>query len=161
MTTTGSYVPTKDQDAAAEAARLRAQAQAIFAREDAVLRAAGLGNGGVLLDVGCGPGHWLAAVNAAHRPALALGVERDGNHVRAAAAASGARVVRGDALQLPLADDSVDAVTMRLVLRHLPSPALALAQLVRVVRPGGHVAVLDADDGGLLLHEAPASFPPL
>ena len=72
-----------------------------------------------------------------------------------------APAVRAMAQGLPLADDSVDAVTMRLGLRHLPSPALALAQLVRGVRPGGHVAVLDADDGGLLLHEAPASFPPL
>jgi SAM-dependent methyltransferase len=160
MTSTGSYVPTQQPDAAAEAARLRAQAQAIFAREDAVLRAAGLGDGATLLDVGCGPGHWLAALSAAHRPALALGVERDVNHARTAAA-SGARVVRGDALQLPLADASVDAVTMRLVLRHLPSPPRALTELLRVVRPGGHVAVLDADDGGLLLHEAPASFPPL
>lgn len=159
MTHKGSYQDAGATGAAHEAARLQAQARAIFAREDALLRAAGVADGGTLLDVGCGPGHWLAQVRSSHRARLALGVERDVDHARVAAAQG--PVVRADAAALPLTDGAVDAVTMRLVLRHLPAPTAALAEMVRVVRPGGVVCVLDADDGALTLHEPPATFAPL
>lgn len=159
MTSTGSYLPQQAPSTAAESARLLAQARAIFEREDAALRRAGLGDGARHLDVGCGPGHWLSQLRAAHRPSLVLGVERDPLHARHAI--TQLPVVRGDAAALPLRDGAFDAVTMRLVLRHLTQPAAALAELARVTRVGGVVCVLDADDGGLLLQDAPVSFAPL
>ena len=52
-----------------------------------------------------------------------------------------ARAVRGDAYALPFADGSFDAVVAAEVLEHLPEDERAMAELVRVVRPGGLVAV--------------------
>ena len=49
----------------------------------------------------------------------------------------------GEAEALPLADAEVDAAFAHLVLQYLPAPARALAELARVVRPGGAVVVVD------------------
>ncbi len=61
----------------------------------------------------------------------------------------------GDARQLPFADEAFDAVTARFVLQHLPSPTTTAAELVRVVRPGGVVCVVEADDGLSLTYPEP------
>jgi ArsR family transcriptional regulator len=50
---------------------------------------------------------------------------------------------RGELEALPLADGSVDAAFASLVLHHAPRPAAALAEMARVVRPGGVVVVID------------------
>jgi demethylmenaquinone methyltransferase/2-methoxy-6-polyprenyl-1,4-benzoquinol methylase len=51
--------------------------------------------------------------------------------------------VEGDALALPFADGSFDAVTIGFGLRNLADPARGLAELRRVLRPRGRVAVLE------------------
>ncbi|HNQ88243.1 MAG TPA: ubiquinone/menaquinone biosynthesis methyltransferase [Verrucomicrobiota bacterium] len=51
--------------------------------------------------------------------------------------------IEGDALRLPFADGGFDAVTVSYGLRNLADPAAGLAELWRVVRPGGRLAVLD------------------
>jgi ubiquinone/menaquinone biosynthesis C-methylase UbiE len=57
----------------------------------------------------------------------------------------------GDAADLPFVDDSFDLVVCRTALHHFPEAAAALAQMGRVCRPGGRVAVSDmvAPSGGL------------
>jgi SAM-dependent methyltransferase len=50
---------------------------------------------------------------------------------------------RGELEALPLASASVDAAFASLVLHHAPRPAAALAEMARVVRPGGAVVVVD------------------
>ncbi len=114
----------------------------------ALLRAAAPAAGERLLDVACGTG--LLAFEAA--PALgaagqALGVDLSGAMV--AAAAERARDVglanfafrRMDAEDLALPDNSFDLATCALGLMYLPSPEQALAELRRVLRPGGRLAV--------------------
>ena len=54
----------------------------------------------------------------------------------------------GDLLDLPLDDASVDAVMVFLVLHHLPDPAAAVAEMARVLRPGGVVMIVD-----MVLHD--------
>ncbi len=53
---------------------------------------------------------------------------------------------RGDAADLPLEDASVDAAFAHMVLHYLPSPGDALAEMARVVKPGGVVVVVDFEE---------------
>ncbi|MDA8066318.1 MAG: methyltransferase domain-containing protein [Thermaerobacter sp.] len=58
--------------------------------------------------------------------------------------------VRGDVHDLPFQAGTFDRTVARFLLQHLKDPAKALAEMVRVTRPGGTVAVIDVDDGSLL-----------
>lgn len=53
------------------------------------------------------------------------------------------RLIRGNAMKLPFEDNSFDCVTVGWGLRNVPDIAGALAEMVRVVRPGGKVVSLD------------------
>jgi len=55
----------------------------------------------------------------------------------------GLRFVAGDALRLPFADASFDAVTISFGLRNLVDPAAGLAEMARVTRPGGRLVVCE------------------
>ena len=50
------------------------------------------------------------------------------------------RLVRGDAARIPIADQSCDAATIGFGIRNVAEPHLALAELARVLRPGGQIA---------------------
>ena len=52
-----------------------------------------------------------------------------------------ARTVTGDALSLPFPDDSFDKIVAAEVLEHIPDDMSAMAELLRVLRPGGRLAV--------------------
>jgi ubiquinone/menaquinone biosynthesis C-methylase UbiE len=60
---------------------------------------------------------------------------------------------RGELEALPIDDGRLDAATVMLVLHHIPEPAKALAEVSRVLKPGGRVGITDvvAED-----HLAPA-----
>jgi len=60
----------------------------------------------------------------------------------------------GDALDLDLAEDAVDASRADRVFQHLTNPGKALAEMCRVTRPEGRVAVTDVDWGTLVLDAA-------
>lgn len=108
------------------------------------LRWAGVQPGMRVLDVGCGTG-------AVAEAALALGAQVDGldlnaDHVawcnaRVAAGAGKAVFQQADAMQLPFGDASFDAAVSALVVNFLPDAAQGMAEMVRVVKPGGLVAV--------------------
>jgi len=122
-----------------------------------VVAALGLRAGQQVLDVGSGTGE--DALEMARRvlpggsvvgvePSAAMRVEATRR-----AAQRGLPVVfrAGDAAALPLEDHSVDAARADTVLQHLPDPAAAVGELVRVTRPGGRVAILDFDQGTFML----------
>jgi SAM-dependent methyltransferase len=100
------------------------------------------GIAGPVLDAGCGTGG-LLAVLAAARPELKLvGVEWAAMAAARAAAKSGAAVVRGSVNALPFADTSFAAVVSADVLCHAAvRPEAALAELRRVLLPGGRLVV--------------------
>jgi arsenite methyltransferase len=103
-------------------------------------------SGGVALDVGSGPGNVTAGLARAAGPdGLALGVDiSEPMLARAVKAEAGPNVgfLRADAQRLPLRDETVDAVVSIAMLQLIPDPAAALAEMVRVLRPGGRMAVM-------------------
>ena len=107
---------------------------------EALLDAAGVGAGTRVLDVGCGRGDLCAA--AAARGARPLGVDlAEGMLDAAREAHPDLQFRRGDAEDLPLETASFDAALAAFVVNHLPHPERGAAELRRVVRPGGRVAV--------------------
>ena len=59
---------------------------------------------------------------------------------------------QADIRAMPFADASFDHVFVCFVLEHLPSPELVLAELHRVLRPGGSLTVIEGDHGSALFH---------
>ncbi len=89
---------------------------------------------------GGGPGRagYALGVDFAHQM-LCIGQRK----LREAALSPVAPLVRGDAMHLPVASGSVEAATIAFGIRNVFEPRVALADLLRVLRPGGRLAVLE------------------
>jgi len=112
-------------------------------RREALARI-GVGPGDRVVDVACGTGD-LAEL-AARRGARVLAVDFSrGMLVGAARRGVPASLVLGDGARLPVADGVNDAVTCGFALRNFESLAPALAEMARVLRPGGRLAILEVD----------------
>jgi SAM-dependent methyltransferase len=107
---------------------------------DPLLDAAGAEAGIRLLDVGTGPGY--AARRATERGAVATGVDIADEVVALARKRHGGiRFLRADAEELPFAQRSFDAAVCNFAINHVPRPERAMAELARVVVPGGGIAL--------------------
>ncbi|SRR6478735_5332329 len=105
-----------------------------------------------LLDVGSGPGTITADLARLVAPGRVTALETSPEilaHTRTGVEAAGVGVdyLIGDVQRLDLPDHSFDVVHAHQVLQHVADPVVALRELVRVCRPGGVVAVRDADYG--------------
>lgn len=89
-----------------------------------------------VLDVGCGTGELLLAVRERGNADL-IGVEPSEHAARLARQRWGLDVRCGDLHAARLAPASVDVALLSHVIEHLPSPSATLAELTRVLRPGG------------------------
>ena len=109
--------------------------------------------GGIALDVGSGPGNVTASLARAAGPdGLALGVDISEPMLqRAVRNEAGPQVgfIKADAQRLPLRDNTVDAVASTAVLQLIPNPAAALAEMARVLRPGGRLVIMVPTAGTL------------
>jgi ubiquinone/menaquinone biosynthesis C-methylase UbiE len=109
-----------------------------------LLDAVGVVPGTRLLDVATGPGHLPA--RAAERGAVPVGIDvADAMVTRARELYPTLEFHRGDAEELPFADAEFDAVTANFLLPHLARPERAMAELVRVLAPGGRLALATWD----------------
>ncbi len=142
----GSYDPARTTAGglAGEISRLEAQAELSCAEELRVLREAGVGATGLLLELGAGSGAVTRRLSAAMPDATIIALDIDETLLRHAASA-GAALVVGDAARLPLPDSCVDAVLLRYVLQHIADPGQVLAEAARVLRPAGRIVVIEVD----------------
>jgi demethylmenaquinone methyltransferase/2-methoxy-6-polyprenyl-1,4-benzoquinol methylase len=108
----------------------------------AAARATGLEAGERAADVACGTGALTWELGRLAPGAAVVGLDFSLEMLRRAAA-GGAAYVAGDAMRLPLADASVDVVTIAFGLRNLPEPGHGLLELRRVLRPGGRLVVCE------------------
>ena len=104
--------------------------------------------GSWVLDVATGTG--LVARELAHRNVRVIGLDqspamtaRGREAVREYGLQDRVRFVLGQAQSLPFEDASFDAVTFTYLLRYVDDPATTVAELVRVLRPGGVMASLE------------------
>jgi len=113
-----------------------------------------------ILDLGCGPASdTIALAGLVGKSGRVVGVDHDPDMItaanqKAAAAGVSSNVTHElhDAVRLPYADNTFDSCRSERVFQHLPEPAQALAELVRVTKPGGWVVLMDADWGSMSYH---------
>lgn len=104
-----------------------------------------------VLDVCTGTADLALALARPGRARRVLGVDFSGEMLRfgrlkvqkAGARAAPIGLSRGDAMRLPLPDRSVDAVTVAFGIRNVQEPLVACRDMLRVLTPGGRLAVLE------------------
>ena len=136
----------------AERARLLAQCAMHRTEAELLLDRVGLRPGDRALDLGCGPLGVLDLLAERVGPTgRVVGIDREKRYLAIARqeldarGLDGVELVAADATGTDLAPASFDLVHERLVLNNVPQPAAVVAEMVRLIRPGGHVAVQDVD----------------
>jgi SAM-dependent methyltransferase len=103
------------------------------------------------IDVGCGSGAFTELLVERFAPSEMQGIDPSSAQLafaRQRPGARGAMFQEGDAMALPFAENRFDAAVMALVIFFLPDPDKGVAEMVRVVTPGGMVAAYAWDIAG-------------
>ena len=118
-----------------------------------------------LLDVGCGPATITADLAERVAPGRVVGLDAASGALEAARATlaerdlpAGVELTDGDVMSLPFDDGTFDVAHAHQVLQHLSDPVGALAEMRRVTRPGGIVAVRDAVYSAMTWFPEPAGM---
>ncbi len=108
-----------------------------------------------LLDVGCGPGTITIDIARLVAPGEVIGIDgsvdviETARQAQAEAGQTNVSFTVDDAYALSYADDTFDVVHAHQVLQHVSDPVAVLREMRRVAKPGGIVAVRDADYAGM------------
>jgi SAM-dependent methyltransferase len=135
-----------------ERERLERQANELAHESARLFDAIGVRPGSSAVEIGCGPRGCLELLaERVGRKGRVVGVERSAEEVAsarefvAAAKLANVQVVEADARDTGLPAHSFDLATARLVLVNVPKPEQIVAEMVRLVRPGGIVALHEPD----------------
>jgi len=142
-----------------ELARLERQATVAWPMERSRLLAAGLAPGMRVLDLACGPG-FISRLIAAElgRGGEVHGIDLNDRLLEVAGAVAedwnangtearaGLSFSKGDMYDLAQPDGHYDLVYARFIFQHLDRPLDAMAEIIRVLKPGARVLIADADD---------------
>ena len=96
-------------------------------------------NGKRVLDVGCGDGALTGKI--AERGAEVIGADANPDMIAAAKQRAAGTYQVADAAALPFADNTLDAVTAVTVLCVCDDPETLIQEMVRVLKPGGHLVI--------------------
>lgn len=111
-----------------------------------------------LLDCGCGPGTLTLGFARYVAPGETVGIDQEGSQFASSvAAAKDADLLNlhfetGDIYQLPYADACFDVVFASAVLGSVAEPAKVMAEMMRVLKPGGVLALKEFDHGGDIIY---------
>ena len=148
-----------------EQERLVRQAEELAADSSRLFDEIGVGEGWRAVEVGCGPLGCLELLSKRVGPrGHVVGIERSDEEVERARAIARERGLVNvevrccDARETGLAPGSFDLATARLVLVNVPRPEEIVREMVRLVRPGGVVALHEADSSGNRLDPPLAAF---
>ena len=149
----------------AESARLRRQSDELRTLSAELLDRVGLERGQSAIDLGCGPSGIIQLLSERVSPGgRVVGVDADPVHVTMAREFADERglrdveIVAADARHTGLPAASFDLVHSRTLLVTIPEPATVVAEMVRLARPGGWVASLEADTEYALCHPPHPAF---
>ena len=138
--------------ASAEQQRLRQQAEELAEESAWLFDRIGIRPGARVVEVGCGPQGCLELLSErVGVEGSVVGIEISDEAVGLARAflderrITNAQVLHGDAKSAALPHESFDLATARLVLVNIPEPEALIAEMVALVRPGGTVALHEAD----------------
>lgn len=145
----GSY---KFEKNAEELARLKLQATVALSLEQDAWKNAGLKPGMQVLDLACGPGFTSCELAKVVGTGQVTGVDINEELLAVAHQAQASEKVTnvsfapGNAYALDLPENSFDFVYARFLFQHLERPGTALENIMRVLKPGGILCILDIDD---------------
>jgi len=148
----GSYeLDSFTQNRSTEVTRLKSQVELFFKEELDIYKKIGLQDGMNVIECGCGPGYLLFNLAKEFSNCTFTGLEIDNylfdvfkttiseNRIKNISAK------QGSIYQIGEPDESFDIVISRLVLEHLDNPANALAELYRILKPGGKLIIVSND----------------
>ena len=160
----GSYKFGKFEKNAEELARLKMQATVAIGVEREIWIVAGLKSGMNVLDLACGPGFISCELARAVEAGTVTGVDISEELIFTAQQAKISEKVQNVSFRtdniygLDLPENSFDFIYARFVFQHLEKPQLALQNILRVLKPGGILCVLDIDDNWTSFSPESAAF---
>lgn len=149
-----------------EVDRLALQAELCIELERDILRRNGLKPGMKVLDLACGNGFISNEMAKIVQGGTVTGLDMNEELLQKAreaycspeTAPHNLNFEQGDIYALPYAADTFDFVYARLLFQHVSDPALVLAQVHRVLKPNGIIALLDVDDDWLTIYPPVREF---